>query len=48
VKEPLTYDETSGAPGVAPTLVAPAPGQLGLFVDIGTEADFRGLRITTS
>lgn len=33
---------------VAPTLVAPAPGQLGLFVDIGTEAFFRRLRITTS
>lgn len=30
---------------VAPTLVPASRGQLGLFVDIGTEAYFRGLRI---
>ena len=33
---------------VAPTLVAPAVGQLGLFVDIGTEAYFANLRITSA
>ena len=33
---------------IVPTLVAPTMGQLGLFVDIGTEAYFRDLRVTTA
>jgi Domain of Unknown Function (DUF1080) len=32
---------------ISPTLIAPTIGQLGLFVDIGTEAYFSNLRITS-
>ena len=32
---------------VSPTLIAPTIGQLGLFVDIGTEAYFSNFRITS-
>jgi hypothetical protein len=33
---------------VAPSLVEPSRGRIGLFVDIGTEAYFANLRITST